>query len=76
MLQLFQYQKTGEIFVEDLPIPMLKDNGVLVKTHFSLKKNEISSFLLILYEGGYLRKALKGGTLIQQGETFCLLNGS
>lgn len=36
MKQLFQYQKTGEIFVEELPLPKLKSGGILVKNVFSL----------------------------------------
>lgn len=36
MLQLFQYQKTGEIFVQDLPKPKLKQSGVLVQNKYSL----------------------------------------
>ena len=36
MLQVIQYQKTGEMFVEELPSPKLKDGGVLVQNAFSL----------------------------------------
>lgn len=36
MLQVIQYQKTGEMFVEELPAPKLKDGGVLVQNLFSL----------------------------------------
>ena len=36
MKQIFQYQKTGEIFVEDLPDPLIKPGGVLVKNVYSL----------------------------------------
>ena len=36
MKQIFQYQKTGEIFIEDLPTPPLKRGGILVKNVFSL----------------------------------------
>ncbi|MFQ5771674.1 MAG: zinc-binding alcohol dehydrogenase, partial [bacterium] len=36
MLQVIQYQKTGEIFVEDLPRPKIKNGGVLIRNVFSL----------------------------------------
>ena len=36
MLQVLQHQKTGEIKVENLPAPQCIENGILVKTHYSL----------------------------------------
>lgn len=36
MLQVIQYQKTGEMFVEELPEPKVKYGGILVKNVFSL----------------------------------------
>jgi len=36
MLQIIQYQKTGEIFVDEVPAPKLGSGGVLVKNYFSL----------------------------------------
>ncbi|MFA5805635.1 MAG: bi-domain-containing oxidoreductase [Melioribacteraceae bacterium] len=36
MLQIIQYQKTGEMFVEELPEPQLKSGGILVRNVFSL----------------------------------------
>lgn len=36
MLQIIQYQKTGEIFVEELPAPKLKSGGILVQNIYSL----------------------------------------
>ncbi|MCX7737625.1 MAG: bi-domain-containing oxidoreductase [Candidatus Kapabacteria bacterium] len=36
MLQVVQYQKTGEIFIEDLPAPSCPENGILVKTAYSV----------------------------------------
>lgn len=36
MLQILQYQKTGEIRVDDLPAPRLRSGGVLVRNLFSL----------------------------------------
>lgn len=36
MLQVLQYQKTGEIVVEELPLPNCPRNGILVKNYFSL----------------------------------------
>lgn len=36
MLQIIQYQKTGKIFVEALPVPHLKSGGILVHNVFSL----------------------------------------
>jgi len=36
MLQVLQYQKSGEIKVEELPAPECLENGILVKTSYSL----------------------------------------
>ena len=36
MLQIIQYQKTGEISVDELPAPKLRPGSVLVRTVFSL----------------------------------------
>ncbi|MCA9740263.1 oxidoreductase, partial [candidate division KSB1 bacterium] len=36
MKQVIQYQKTGEMSVAELPEPMLKSGGVLVRTAYSL----------------------------------------
>jgi len=36
MKQLLQNYKTGELSLEEVPIPALKPNGVLVENHFSL----------------------------------------
>ncbi len=36
MLQVIQYQKTGEMYVEDLPEPRLKGGGIIIQTVASL----------------------------------------
>lgn len=36
MLQVIQYQKTGDITVEELPVPQLKDGGVVIRNAYSL----------------------------------------
>ena len=36
MLQIVQYQKTGEVSASELPAPICKEGGILVQTHFSL----------------------------------------
>jgi len=36
VLQIIQYQKSGEIFIEELPAPKLKSGGVLVQNIYSL----------------------------------------
>lgn len=36
MLQVLQYQKNGEIIVDDLPAPQCIEAGILVRTHSSL----------------------------------------
>ncbi|ABF42794.1 Alcohol dehydrogenase, zinc-binding protein [Candidatus Koribacter versatilis Ellin345] len=36
MKQVIQYQKTGDITVEELPVPQLKSGGILVRNFFSL----------------------------------------
>lgn len=36
MKQLLQNYKTGELKVEEVPVPVLKPRGVLVKNHYSV----------------------------------------
>ena len=36
MLQAVQYQKTGEVLIEEFPVPECHRNGVLIKTVASL----------------------------------------
>jgi predicted dehydrogenase len=36
MKQIIQNYKTGKLSLEEVPIPALKNNGILVKNHFSL----------------------------------------
>lgn len=36
MLQIVQYQKSGEVSPRELPAPSCKEGGILVQTHFSL----------------------------------------
>ncbi len=36
MLQVLQFQKTGEIKVDELPEPVCPENGILVKNYYSL----------------------------------------
>jgi predicted dehydrogenase/threonine dehydrogenase-like Zn-dependent dehydrogenase len=36
MKQIIQYQKTGEMKVDDLPVPQVKDGHVLVENYYSL----------------------------------------
>ena len=36
MLQIVQYQKSGEVSARELPAPSCKEGGILVQTHFSL----------------------------------------
>lgn len=36
MKQVIQNFRTGELFIEEAPTPLLQDNGILVKNHYSL----------------------------------------
>jgi len=36
LLQIIQYQKTGDMLIEELPMPRLKEGGILVQNYFSL----------------------------------------
>ena len=36
MLQVLQYQKTGEITIEEMPEPVCPENGILVRNQYSL----------------------------------------
>jgi len=47
MKQIIQYQKTGEIFIEELSAPKLKGGGILVH-YIYFSQNGIVDFEIIL----------------------------
>ncbi len=66
MKQIIQYQKTGEITVEELPIPQLKDNGVLVRNVFSLISAGTEKSSVTTAQASLLGKAKKRPDLVKQ----------
>ncbi|GAB6282462.1 MAG: bi-domain-containing oxidoreductase [Ignavibacterium sp.] len=66
MKQIFQYQKTGEIFIEDLPVPTLKNGGVLVKNVYSLISAGTEKSSVITAQASILGKAKSRPDLVKQ----------
>ena len=66
MLQVTQYQKTGEMFVEELPTPMLRDGGVLVRNIFSLVSAGTERSSVETAQASLIGKAKKRPDLVKQ----------
>ncbi len=66
MLQVIQYQKTGEMFVEELPVPALRQGGVLVRNHFSLVSAGTERSSVETAQASILGKAKKRPDLVKQ----------
>ncbi|MDZ7345511.1 MAG: bi-domain-containing oxidoreductase, partial [candidate division KSB1 bacterium] len=66
MLQIFQYQKTGELIVDELPEPMLRPGGVLVRNHFSLISAGTERTSVETAQASLLGKAKKRPDLVKQ----------
>lgn len=57
MKQVFLSLKNGETTVEDVPIPILREGGVLVDNHFSVISGGTENYLLQLGGSSYIGKA-------------------
>lgn len=66
MLQLIQYQKTGEIRVDDLPAPKLRTGGVLVRNLFSLVSAGTERTSVETAQASLLQKARLRPDLVRQ----------
>lgn len=66
MLQIIQYQKTGEILIEDLPAPVLKPGGVLVRNLFSLISSGTEKTSVETAQASLIGKAKNRPDLVKQ----------
>lgn len=66
MLQIIQYQKSGEITIEDLPAPVLKPGTVLVKNCFSLISSGTEKTSVETAQASMIGKAKSRPDLVKQ----------
>ncbi|MBL7127384.1 MAG: bi-domain-containing oxidoreductase [Ignavibacteria bacterium] len=66
MYQIIQYQKTGELFIEELPEPILKDGGILVQNVYSLISAGTERASVETAQASMLGKAKKRPDLVKQ----------
>jgi len=66
LLQIIQYQKTGEISVDELPAPKLRPGGVLVRNAFSLVSAGTERTSVETAQSSLLRKARLRPDLVRQ----------
>ncbi|MBI5403302.1 MAG: bi-domain-containing oxidoreductase [Ignavibacteriae bacterium] len=66
MKQIIQYQKTGEITIEDLPVPVLKKGYVLVKNAFSLISSGTERTSVETAQASMIGKAKSRPDLVKQ----------
>ncbi len=66
MLQVTQYQKTGEMFIEELPFPALREGGVLVRNYFSLVSAGTERSSVETAQASLIGKAKKRPDLVKQ----------
>jgi len=66
MLQVTQYQKTGEMLVAEAPWPPLRDGGVLVRTAFSLVSAGTERSSVETAQASLIGKAKKRPDLVKQ----------
>ena len=66
MKQVIQYQKTGEMFVEELPAPTLQEGGVLVRNMFSLVSAGTERSSVETAKASMIGKARKRPDLVKQ----------
>ncbi len=66
MLQVIQYQKTGDMSIEDLPAPVLRQGGVLVRNYFSLVSAGTERTSVETAQASLLGKAKKRPDLVRQ----------
>jgi predicted dehydrogenase/threonine dehydrogenase-like Zn-dependent dehydrogenase len=66
MKQIIQYQKSGEMFIEDLPVPIVKDGWVLVQNVFSLLSTGSEKTSVETAQASMLGKAKSRPDLVKQ----------
>nr|MBC8485388.1 oxidoreductase [Bacteroidota bacterium] len=66
MYQIIQYQKTGELFIEKLPEPILRDGGILVQNVYSLISAGTERASVETAQASMLGKAKKRPDLVKQ----------
>jgi predicted dehydrogenase/threonine dehydrogenase-like Zn-dependent dehydrogenase len=66
LLQITQYQKTGEICVDELPAPILWPGSVLVRNVFSLVSAGTERALVEIAQASMLQKARSRPDLVRQ----------
>src|SRR5258707_7219412 len=66
MLQVVQYQKTGEVSVDELPAPKVRSGGVLVRNLFSLVSAGTERMSVATAQGSILQKARLRPDLVRQ----------
>lgn len=66
MKQIIQYQKTGDITVEDLPVPAIRRNGIVVRNEFSLISSGTERSSVQTAQANMLKKAQTRPDLVRQ----------
>lgn len=66
MLQVIQHQKTGNLYVEEVPVPKLRNGGVLVKNVFSLISAGTERTSIETAKATLVRKAKRRPDLVKQ----------
>ncbi len=66
MKQIVQYQKTGEIFIEELPEPQVRDGYVLVRNTFSLISSGTEKSSVKTAQASMVGKARSRPDLVEQ----------
>lgn len=66
MRQLVQYFRSGELKIEEVPAPSIKQGGVLVQNHFSLISAGTERMLVELGQKSILGKAKERPDLVKQ----------
>jgi predicted dehydrogenase/threonine dehydrogenase-like Zn-dependent dehydrogenase len=64
--QVIQYQKTGDLLVEDLPAPQLKPGGLLVRNAYSLISSGTERSSVVTAQSSWWGKARKRPELVKQ----------
>lgn len=66
MRQVIQYQKTGELFIDELPPPALRNGGVLVQNYFSLVSAGTERSSVATAQASMIGKAKRRPDLVKQ----------
>lgn len=66
MKQITQNYKTGELKIEDVPLPLIRKGGVLVRNHFSLISTGTERATLQVSRKGYIGKAKEKPEQVKQ----------